>query len=98
MLQADAPPRQFGVRPNLFGQHSDARFDRGEVVRLGIGQDRLVQPNDLGGDRQPTRLFSGCSMALEERLEKIEAILVVLVERQQREWYYRRLLCKASNA
>ena len=26
-------------------------------------------------------------MTLEERLEKIEAILVVLVQRQQREWY-----------
>jgi hypothetical protein len=33
-------------------------------------------------------IFLGCIMTVEQRLEKIEAMLVVLVERQQvREWY-----------
>ena|SRR5437016_4479782 len=36
----------------------------------------------------PTACFVGCSMTLEERLERMEAMLLVLVERQQvREWY-----------
>jgi hypothetical protein len=45
-------------------------------------------PAERGAGKANPIVFVGCSMTLEERLERMEAMLLVLVERQQvRQWY-----------
>jgi hypothetical protein len=62
-----------------------AYFSRPCALRIeGREQEELMRS---GGDSPPAILFR-CSMTLEERLEKIEALLASLVEREKvREWY-----------
>ena len=70
-----------------------AYFSRPRALRIeGREQEELMRQ---GGDSPPARLFR-CSMTLEERLEKIEALLASLVERQQvRQWHTTQEFAKA---